>query len=488
MNHQIRRVGLVMILLFVAMFTQLNYLQVVRADHYASHPGNSRNAVRDFGEIRGAIRTADGKVIAESYLNPKKNSNYTYLRRYPAGSLYGHITGYFSFTFGSTGLERQYNAELAGRKTALTTKRLADMLRSKTVTSDVTITINDELQRFAAQQLRKRKGSIVVLDPRTGAVLAMVSYPSYDPAVFSGTDFASTQRAFDELNDDKDKPLLARTYRQRFPPGSTFKVITTATAIETQVAGPNTVYPVLRSLPLRYSTRPLRNFGGSSCGGPLSVAFRVSCNTAFAQLGLDLKPQKLSDGAKAFGFNKRPPLDVSPGASESFFPPVEFFVKNDPQLAQSAIGQGNVNATPLEMAMVAGAIANEGRIMKPHLMHDITDSDGAQVEGEPGGVWMTAVSPETANTVKTMMMDAVNQGTGTRAAIEGVQVAAKTGTAQTGRDTAHAWTIAFAPAEAPRFAIAVMIEDQPDSGAATGGRIAATIVREVLTKAIQVVR
>ena len=474
-----------MILLFVAMFAQLNYLQVVRADHYANHPGNSRNAVRDFGEIRGSIRTTAGQVIAESYLNPKKKSNYTYLRRYPGGSLYAHLTGYFSFTFGSTGLERQYNAELAGRKTALTTKRLSDMLRSKTVTSDVTITINDELQRFAARQLRKRKGSIVVLDPRNGEILAMVSYPSFDPAVLAGTDFEATQRAFAQLNADRDKPLLARTYRQRFPPGSTFKVITTATAIETQVAGPETIYPLLRSLPLRYSTRPLRNFGGSECGGSLSVAFRVSCNTTFAQLGLDLNPERLANGAKAFGFNRRPPLDLSPGAAQSFFPPVEFFVRNDPQLAQSAIGQGNVNATPLEMAMVAGAIANGGKIMRPHLMHDITDSDGARVEGEPGGEWMTAVSPETADAVKLMMIDAVQRGTGTRAAIAGVQVAAKTGTAQTGRNTAHAWTIGFAPADNPRLAIAVIIEDQPDSGAATGGRIAAPVVREVLTKALE---
>jgi len=485
-NRQIRRFGFVMILLFVAMFAQLNYLQVVRADHYANHAGNSRNAVRDFGELRGSIKTSDGRVIAESYLNPKAGSNYTYLRRYPGGSLYGHLTGYFSFTFGSTGLERQYNAELAGRKTAFTTKRLADMLRSKTVTSDVTLTVNDELQRFAARQLRKRKGSIVVLDPRTGAIRAMVSYPGFDPAVFSGTDFAAVQAAYDRMNADTDEPLLARTYRQRFPPGSTFKVITAATGIETQVAGPDTVYPLLRELPLRLSTRPLRNFGGSECGGTLAAAFRVSCNTSFAQLGLDLKPERLVKGAEGFGFNKRPPLDVSPGAAESFFPPVDFFVRNDPQVAQSAIGQGSVTATPLEMAMVAGAIANGGKIMQPHLMKEIKDSDGARVEGEPGGVWMTAVSGETAETVKTMMIDAVQRGTGTRAAIAGIPVAAKTGTAQTGRNTAHAWTIGFAPADNPRFAIAVIIEDQPDTGESTGGRTAAPIVREVLTKALQV--
>lgn len=486
MNHQIRRFGFVMILLFVAMFAQLNYLQVVRADHYANHPGNSRNAVRDFGEKRGSIITSDGRVIAESFLNPRTNSNYTYLRRYPGGSLYGHLTGYFSFTFGSTGLERQYNAELAGRKTALTTKRLADMLKSKTVTSDVTLTINDQLQRFAALQLRKRKGAVVVLDPRTGAILAMVSYPSYDPAVFAGTNFDATQVTFKQLNSDPNKPLLARAYRQAYPPGSTFKVVTASTGIETQVAGPDTLYPLLRALPLRYSKRPLRNFGGSECGGPLSQAFRVSCNTAFAQLGLDIKPQRLNAGAEGFGFNRKPPLDLSPGAAVSFFPPVDFFVRNDPQLAQSAIGQGNVNATPLEMAMVAGAIANGGKIMRPHVMQEIKDSDGARVEGEPGGVWTTAVSEQTAETVKALMVDAVQRGTGTRAAIEGIQVAAKTGTAQTGRSTAHAWTIGFAPAENPRFAVAVIIEDQPDSGAATGGRIAAPMVREILTKAFQV--
>ncbi len=486
MNRQIRRVGLVMVVLFIAMFAQLNYLQVVRSDYYANHPGNSRNAVRDFGEPRGTIRTADGRVIAESYLNPKKKSNYTYLRRYPGGSLYGHLTGYFSFTFGSTGLERQYNAELAGRKTAVTTKHLADLLTSKTVTSDVTLTINDELQRFAALQLRKRKGSIVVLDPRTGAILAMVSYPSYDPVVFTGTDFAATKVAFDRLNSDPDKPLLARTYRQRYPPGSTFKVITAATGIETRVAGPTTQYPLLRSLPLRLSKRPLRNFGGSECGGELSNAFRVSCNTSFAQLGLDLKADRLAGGAARFGFNKRPPLDVSPGAVESYFPPVDFFIRNDPQLAQSAIGQGNVNATPLEMAMVASAIANNGNIMRPHLLQEIRDSDGTKVEGEPSGVWVNAATPDTADAVKTMMIDAVQRGTGTRAAITGVQVAAKTGTAQTGRQTAHAWTIGFAPADAPRFAIAVLIEDQPDIGTATGGKIAAPIVREILTKAFQI--
>ena len=180
MNRQIRRLGLVLLVLFLAMFFQLNYLQVIRADQLANHPGNSRNAVRDFGQQRGSIITADGTVIAESYRNPNSKSAYDYLRRYPAGSLYGQLTGYFSFTYGSTALEREYNGVLAGHRTALTVKRLKDLLGSKVVTADVRLTIQDQLQRVAARALKRRKGSIVALDPRTGAVLAMVSYPSYD--------------------------------------------------------------------------------------------------------------------------------------------------------------------------------------------------------------------------------------------------------------------------------------------------------------------
>lgn len=488
MNRQIRRFGLFMVVLFGLMFAQLNYLQVLRADHLANHPGNSRNAVRDFGEIRGKIITADGRVIAESYDNPKSDSPYKNLRRYPAGSLYGHITGYFSFTYGATGVERSYNDVLAGRKTALTVQRLSDILKSKVVTADVTLTVNDELQRSSARLLRKRKGSVVVLDPRNGAVLSMVSYPSYDPNAFAGTDFKAVSQVFNRLNQDDDQPLLPRSYRQTYPPGSTFKAITAATGIETQVAGPQTVYPMLKELPLRFTKRPLRNFGGSTCGGTMFDVFRVSCNTSFAQLGLDLGPEKLHDGATGFGFNRRPPLDLSPGAAKSVFPEPSFFVRNDPALAQGAIGQGDVAATPLEMALVAAGIANNGVIKEPHVMREVRDSDGAVVQSEVNNDWLRAVSPETAEEVRTMMIEVVRRGTGTRAAIKGVEVAAKTGTAQTGRGTAHAWIIGFAPADNPRVAAAVMIENQPDQGAATGGRIAAPILREVLTKALAVTR
>ena len=485
MNTQIRRLGIALVVLFLALIVQLNVLQVIKADELASDPRNSRNAERDFGRPRGRILTADGKVLAESLKNPNQQSQYAYVREYPGGSLYGHLTGYFSFVYGTTGVERSYNAELAGRKVNLSPKRLRDLLESKTITSDVTLTIDDRIQSAAARALGNRRGSVVVIDPRTGALLAAVSTPRFDPTPLASTNIETARTAFERLRDDPSKPLLARAYRERYPPGSTFKVVTAATGLETQVIGLTTpVYPALRSLPMRFTQRPLRNFGGSECGGALDIVFRVSCNTAFAQLGLDLGPEQLHDGAVAFGFNRTPPLDLDPGAASSAFPDVPFFERNDPQLAQAAIGQGQVAGTPLEMALVAAGIANGGVIMEPHVMGEVRDSDGTKSRGEPKNEWRRAVSEETAATMKDLMVDVVNRGTAQRAAISGVQVAAKTGTAQTGRNTAHAWIIGFAPAENPTLAISVIVENQPEVSTATGGKVAAPVARRVLQAAL----
>ncbi len=485
MNANIRRLGIVLVALFVLLVFQLNYLQVIRSDQLANHPGNTRSAVRDFGQPRGTIRTADGLVIAESYENPDSTSAYEYLRRYPRGPLYGHITGYFSYNFGSTGIERAYSGVLAGRKVAPTVKGMRDLLTSKIVTGNVELTIEHRVQRAAAQALRKRKGSIVVIDPRTGGILASVSYPSYDPNPLASASLTVAQNAYTRLNADKNRPLLARAYRERYAPGSTFKAVTAATGLTTEVVGLTTpVYPVLSALPLRYTTRPLRNFGGGSCGGNLITVFVVSCNTSFAQLALDLGGQQLYDGARGFGFDRGVPLDVSPGAVRSFFPSPQFFVKNDPQLAQSGIGQGNVSATTLQMALVAAAVANEGVIKEPHFMREVRSSDDELVQQAGNNDFSRAMSADVASQISSMMQQVVQRGTGTRAAIPGIPVAAKTGTAQTGLGTAHAWTIAFAPADVPRVAIAVLIENQPEVSTATGGRIAAPVAREVLRAAL----
>ncbi len=490
MNSRIRGVGIALMLLFVALFVRLNQLQVIQAKQLAESPGNTRIALRDFGEARGSILSADGRVLARSLANPDTKSAIKFMREYPGGTLYAHLTGYFSFTYGAVGVEKRYNDDLSGRRRPVSADRLRDLLKDLTVTSDVVLTIDDKVQRAAARALGQRRGSIVALDPRSGAILAMVSYPSYDPSPLAAIDQGTVRAAWRELNDDPTHPALARAYRERLPPGSTFKVVTTAAGLGSGLVTPETEFPKLSELPLRLTNRPLRNFGGSTCGGTLLDSFRVSCNTSFAQLGLDLGPQQLRDTAVAFGLDNAPPLDLAPGAVSSSFPDVDFFDRNDPALAQSAIGQGEVAATPLSMALVAAAIANGGEIPSPHVVTEIRemgngpDQPPTSTERITPGAWRRATSPETAATLAGFMETAVTNGTGTRAQIAGVRVAAKTGTAQTGRDTAHAWTIAFAPVEAPVVAIAVVVEDQPEVSTATGGRVAAPIVARVIEAAL----
>jgi peptidoglycan glycosyltransferase len=325
---------------------------------------------------------------------------------------------------------------------------------------------------------------VVALDPRTGAVLALADFPSYDPNPLASHNQRTVRDAWNALNSDPNRPLLPRSYRERYFPGSSFKVVTAATGLATgTVTVTQPVYPTITQLPLPQSTQPLRNFGGESCGGPLPEALRVSCNTSFAQLGLDLGGDRLSNGAGAFGFNRVPPLDLPFGAA-SGFPEASAFARDKPALAKSAIGQQDVSATPLQMALVSAGIANDGVIMTPHLMAEVRDSEGRLVERYDPKPWLTAVPADVAHTVRDMMIGVVENGTGTAARIRGVPVAGKTGTAQTGRDTSHVWFTAFAPADNPRVAVAVVLEDKPNVSEATGGTLAAPIAQTVLRAAL----
>jgi penicillin-binding protein A len=491
-------IGKAMLLLFLLLFGNLFRLQVVDAKKLANHPGNTRNAVRDFGRLRGSIFTSDGVLIAKSTRNPNRQSKFEYLRSYPVPNRYGHITGYFSFTYGSTGIERNANDVLAGREGALvfSKDKLEQLLNDRTQVSDVTLTINDEVQKAAAAALGERKGSVVAIDTRTGEVLALYSWPTYDPGPLTGLKQADVKRAYEALSSDTAQPLLARAWRQLYPPGSTFKVVTTAAALQRGDITPDTEFPEISELPLPQTTRPLKNFGGSTCGGTLAHSFVVSCNTTFAQIGLTIGADELGGRARAFGFDQRPPLDVSPGAVASNFPATEFFKKNAPGLAQGAIGQGDITATPLQMALVAAGIANDGKIPAPFLVAKVQERSGAIVRSGQSSTWTTATTPEIAEQIKAMMIEVVANGTGKRAAIDGVTVAAKTGTAQTtpgatsgtGQLRAHAWTIGFAPAEAPRVAIAVIIENQNEVSTTTGGKIAAPVLAKVMTTALKVTK
>jgi penicillin-binding protein A len=480
-NTQIRRLGIVLLVLFSALFVQLNYLQVIKADDLNNHPANSRAVVRDFVRPRGVIQTADGVVVAQSV---PSNNDFKLQRQYPLGPLFAHVTGYFSFTYGSEGVEREYNDALTG-KVKQSSFDPRELLVDREKKANVTLTLSKSLQELAAQQLGARKGSVVALDPRTGAILALVDYPTYDPDVLAAHNQDAVREAWTELNADKDKPLLPRTYRERYPPGSSFKVVTAAAGLATGTASPaRPVYPTMRELLLpNAGGQTLQNFGGGTCGGPLPEALRVSCNTAFAQLGLDLGAQKLAAAANDFGFNKVPPIDL-PYAAESFFPTAGSFARDQPGLAKSAIGQQDVAATPLQMALVAAGIANNGVIMTPHVLAEVRDTDGAVVQRFDAKPWLTAVPPDVAQTTKEMMVGVVERGSGARGQIPGVSVAGKTGTAQTGLDKSHVWFVAFAPAEAPRVAVAVMLEDQPSTTEATGGALAAPIAQAVMRAAL----
>jgi penicillin-binding protein A len=480
-NPQIRKLGVVMIVLFSALFFQLNYLQVIKANDLNNHPGNSRAVVRDFSQPRGIIQTADGAVIAESV---PSGDAFKFQRQYPLGPTFAHITGYFSFTYGSEGVEKEYNDALTGKvnKGSFDPR---DLLVEKDKTADVTLTVRRDLQELAIAQLGERKGAVVALDPRSGAILALADYPTYNPASLASHSQDPVRQAWTDLNANANKPLLPRSYRERYPPGSSFKVVTTAAALATGTATPTQpVYPTLRELPLPNSGgQTLANFGGGTCGGPLPEALRVSCNTAFAQLGMDLGAEKLSGAANDFGFNKVPPIDLPYGAA-AHFPPASAFARDLPGLAKSAIGQQDVAATPLQMALVAAGIANNGVIMTPHVMAEIRDSEGEVLQRYDPKPWLTAVPPSVAQTTRDMMVGVVAGGSGTRAQIPGVTVAGKTGTAQTGLDKSHVWFISFAPAEAPRVAVAVMLEDQPSTNEATGGALAAPIAAAVIRAAL----
>jgi peptidoglycan glycosyltransferase len=482
MNKQIRLVGIGIVVLFVLLFLQLNYLQVVRANSLNHHPLNTRLVLAKFNTKRGDIVSADGKVLAHSQ---PSSDQFKYLRTYPEGDLFGQVTGYFSFTYGEDGAERTFDADLTGANAPFKLPRsLKDLTVQRDKSQTVTLTLSDKLQRAARQALGTKKGAVVAIDPTTGAILALWSNPSFDPTPLALHDQNQVRAYWQSQNANPDKPLLPRAYRERFFPGSTFKMVTSSAVYDHSPNLANKAYPFLSALPLPQTNgQVLRNFGGEVCGGVLGDLLRISCNTGFAQIGLDLSGPTLATEANAFGFNKTPPLDL-PAVAQSFFPAGDSFIHDQPGLAKSAIGQENVAATPLQMALVASAIANNGVIMRPHVLAQVTNSEGQVVRTYKPSPWIQATSPQTATQMTQLMTSVVQNGTGTAAQIPGVQVAGKTGTAQTGNNTIHAWFACFAPTAQPKIAVAVLVENQPESNEATGGAIAAPIAKAVLQAAL----
>lgn len=481
MNRQIAKLGAGLLVCYLLLFAQLNRLTVFGAEELKENPENNRAVLRDFDGPRGAIATADGVVVARSVPAPE-GSPFEQRREYPEGDLFAHTVGYYALNLGATGVEDSYNAELAGRTLDLSFRDFDDLFVERDRVGDLTLTLRADAQRVARDQLGDRQGSVVAIDPRSGELLAMWNFPSFDPNSIATLDFLAANEDFQRLNEAPGNPLLPKTYRERFFPGSTFKVVTAAAGLASgEVTVDQPSYPVTDSYTPPQTTRPLRNFGGSTCGGTLIEILRVSCNTAFAQMAVDIGPDAMIDTAEDFGFNATPPIDLPSPAASNF--PTDF-EQNLPALAQSGIGQNDVSSTPLQMALVAAAVANGGEIMTPRVVGTVTDDEGNVVDEPDPGVWRRAMSEEHAQILRRAMIGVAEGGTARNLAIPGVEVGGKTGTAQLGTDPprSHAWIIGFAgpPGGEPTVAVAVLVEGQEGASEQTGGRVAAPIARAVM--------
>jgi peptidoglycan glycosyltransferase len=494
-ERQIRRLGAALLALFVVLFAQINYVQIVAADRIANHQANAkRQLIAEYEVDRGSILAADGTTVLAS--SRPSAGELRFLRRYPQGERYAHITGFYSFVFGRSELEQAFNDFLAGDAPELLPRTLTDLVlgRPRRGASIVT-TIVPKIQQAAEAAALAEPGDVALaaVDPATGDVLALVAEPTFDPNALSSHDPKLVRETWDELNADPDKPLLSRASDELFPPGSTFKIVTAAAALENGF-GPDSVWPNPRELDLPLTDETLENFGGSHCAGgartiTLAVALQVSCNVTFGQIGLELGAEALAEQARRFGFTAEAGEDLVPFDIpwvSGVFPAPETFEQRTPAIALSAIGQQDVAANPLQMALVAAAIANDGLLMRPRLVTEARDPTGrviATFDPEPFGQALSAAS---AAALTQMMVAVVASGTGTAAQIPGVSVAGKTGTAQHGDGAApHAWFVAFAPAEVPEVAVAVIVLDGGSLGdEATGGRVAAPIAKAVMEAAL----
>jgi penicillin-binding protein A len=476
MNKPIRRVAFIALLMFGLLLANGTYMMIFQQQSLAAQPQNRRVRDAEFAQNRGAILAAGKTEIAKTV--PSKD-RFKYQRVYPEDELYAVITGFYSYDRGSTGLERTYNAPLSGTDDALFIRQLVDMATNKTPEgASVQTTIVPKIQKAAADALGNQKGAVVALDPKTGAVLAMVTSPTFDPNDIAGHDIEAAGKAYDRLASNSQ--LSNRAAREIYPPGSTFKLVTAAAALadgktpDSMVDSPD---------PLKLPGTGVYLSNSTNCGGTkitMTQALKVSCNTAFANLGMDVGEDKLREQAQLFGFDRRHLDDLGGVASQ--FPDK----LNEAQLALSSIGQYDVAASPLQMAMVAAAIANDGVLMDPYVVSTVRSQDLKPIETHKASELSTAMTPKNAKELQQMMSEVVSEGTGRNAQIPGVEVAGKTGTAQSDpKRKPFAWFTSFAPVHDPAIAVAVIVEDAniPRSDIA-GGRLAAPIAREVMEAAL----
>ena len=477
MTITVRRMALIVGVLFLCLMVQANRIQVIKADSLNTRAGNTRSIIDTYGQQRGSI-IVGGSQVARSV--DTGDPRLRYERRYSRGLQYAPATGFYSIVYGASGIERQENALLSGDDPRLIGSQLQDLISGGSRQgASVRLTLDAAAQQAAWDGLRKFNGAVVAIEPSTGRILAMATSPSYDPNPLSSNDPAENRAAWDKLNADPQKPLLNRPLAATYPPGSIFKVVTASAALSSGQYTTETEIPAPAILNLPGTTANLPNYDGRACFGgqvTLEQALQISCNTAFANVGLHLGDDVIREQAELFGFNHS--FDVPMTAATSVFPAD----LNAPETAQAAIGQFDVRATALQIAMVGAALANGGVVMNPYLVDQVLAPDLSVLSrGEPSE-FGRAVSPEIAQEMTDMLVNVVQNGTGKPAQIEGVLVAGKTGTAQTAEGRApHAWFLSYAPAEGAQVAVAVVVENGGNLGSeATGGKLAAPIAKAVM--------
>jgi penicillin-binding protein A len=472
----------VILLLFVVVAAQSANLQFFRSKALDASPINPRNNEANTNAPRGEIVAADGSILAHSVLT----AGNVYQREYPFGALTAGVVGFASPIYGPWALEAQYNSDLTQHTQP--PQSVEQLLAPTTATDSITLTIEPSLQRVMASALAGRDGAAIALDPKNGDILGMFSNPTYNPAPLTSSDYKTASKAWtkDNTKDAEGFPPLGEVAtEQSFPPGSTFKVITTSAVVVSDPKLLTKSYPELRVTKLPDTVKTLSNYDFELCGGTIAEMLPPSCDTGFALVGLDVGADAMASAADSFGYNEIPPIDL-PGAVASNFPPSSYFTNNLPILAYSSIGQENVRTTALMNALVAGAIGNGGVMMTPHLLENVIGPDGKIVKRYKPSVWKKPLTAAQANQIVPLMENVVKYGTAEGVFPAADDVAAKTGTAQTGNgahDTDD-WMIAFAPANDPTIAVAVVMPFQAVSQ--TGATIAGPVISCVLEGALAI--
>ncbi|WP_194948905.1 peptidoglycan D,D-transpeptidase FtsI family protein [Actinomyces trachealis] len=505
LNKSVRRVQTVVLVLFVTLCVGLTSVQffarpslwekgsptaVGSSDDLRQDPRNSRILIERYSQPRGSIVARDSDGTTTTLATSTKGDNGYYTRSYANGPLYAHVTGYISMTQqASTGLEQSEDAVLTGRDRSLLWSRLRDTIRNQNQRGgSVETTINPKIQQAAQEALGDRAGSVIAMDPRTGAILALVSTPSFDPNPLASLDSGTALEASKNLSAQSDAPLVNRALNGQYAPGSTFKLLTAAAGIRTGKVEPDSQVSAPDRLTLPGTNHQMENYAGESCGNgvvSLTYAFAQSCNTPFAQLAMDVGEKSLREEAEAWGFNSQ--------VSVPLYVTDSVYTSNGDDLARTAlagIGQGGVTATPLMMAMAASTVANQGQQMQPYIISRVLDHSLNTVQQTRPQVLRTPISKDTAKSLSMMMQQVVGSGTGTTAQVAGVTVAGKTGTAESDsqqpEDGPTTWFIGFAGTDIakPTIALAVVLDSGQQTFGGTGGSLAGPIAAQVIDAAV----